>query len=173
MIKNFLITGPPGSGKTTLIKEILKEIKIKAQGFFTEEIRKENSRVGFEIVSLEKKRKIFAHKDFKNHFQVSKYKVDLKAFEEIALEAIEKGLKDRRTLIVIDEIGKMELFSKGFQKLVIKAFNSPNKVLATIMLKSHPFCDKLKKRKDTQVFHLIKENFLELKKEIVNCLKID
>ena len=146
MLKNFLITGPPGCGKTTLIKEILKEIKIKAQGFFTEEIRKENSRVGFEIVSLEKKRKIFAHKDFKSPFQVSKYKIDLKAFEEIALEALEKGLEDPRILIVIDEIGRMELFSKKFQKLVIKAFNAPNKVLATIMLKPHPFCDKLKKR---------------------------
>lgn len=170
MVKNFLITGPPGCGKTTLIKEILKEIKIKAQGFFTEEIRKENSRVGFEIVSLEKKRKIFAHKDFKSPFQVSKYKVDLKAFEEIALEALKKGLEDPRTLIVIDEIGRMELFSKKFQKLVIKAFNAPNKVLATIMLKPHPFCDKLKKRKDTQIFHLIKESFFELKKEIINCL---
>ncbi len=173
MVKNFLITGPPGCGKTTLIKEILKEIKIKTKGFLTEEIRKGNSRVGFEIVSFEKKRKIFAHKNFKSPFGVSKYKIDLKAFEEVALKALGEGLKDPRALIVIDEIGKMELFSKKFQKLVIRAFNAPNKVLATIMLKPHPFCDKLKKRKDTQVFHLIKENFFGLKKEIINCLKID
>lgn len=39
MIKNIFIIGPPGCGKTTLIEEILKELKIPAKEFFTKEIR--------------------------------------------------------------------------------------------------------------------------------------
>ncbi|MCS7180330.1 MAG: AAA family ATPase, partial [bacterium] len=47
MIKNILITGLPGCGKTTLIKEIIKVINFEKVGFFTEEIREKGERVGF------------------------------------------------------------------------------------------------------------------------------
>ena len=35
MIKNILITGKPGCGKTTLIKEISEKLKPKIFGFYT------------------------------------------------------------------------------------------------------------------------------------------
>lgn len=50
----------------------------------------------------------------------------------------------------------MELFSEKFKKTVLKALNSENKVLETIMLKRNPFCDKIKQRKDTKIFYLKK-----------------
>jgi len=52
MIKNIFITGLPGCGKTSLLKEILEELKIPARGFFTQEIRKGGERIGFEIITL-------------------------------------------------------------------------------------------------------------------------
>jgi nucleoside-triphosphatase len=109
MVKNIFITGLPGCGKTTLIKEILKELKIPAKGFFTEEIRKEGERIGFKIVTLSKKEGILAEKGFKSLYRVSKYGVILKDLEEIGVREIEEGLKGD-FLIVVDEIGKMELF---------------------------------------------------------------
>jgi len=168
MIKNIFITGPPGCGKTTLIKEILKELKIPTKGFFTEEIRRDGERIGFKILTLSGKEGILAEKGFKSPYKVSKYGVLLKDLEEIGVKEIEEGLKGD-FLIVVDEIGKMELFSNKFRDAILKALDSENKVLGTIMLQENPFCDKIKQRKDTRVFYLTRENKEKVKKEIL-CL---
>jgi nucleoside-triphosphatase len=166
MIKNIFITGLPGCGKTTLIKEILKELKIPAKGFFTEEIRKEGERIGFKIVTLSGKEGILAERGFRSPYKVSKYGVILKDLEEIGIKEIEEGLKGN-FLIVVDEIGKMELFSSKFKEVILKALDSKNKIFGTIIEKENPFCDKIKQRKDTKVFYLTRENREKVKKEIL------
>jgi nucleoside-triphosphatase len=171
MIKNIFITGLPGCGKTTLIKEILKELKILAKGFFTEEIRKEGERIGFKIVTLSGKEGILAEKGFKSPYRVSKYGVILKDLEEIGVREIEEGLKGD-FLIVVDELGKMELFSNKFREVILRALDSQkNKILGTITLKSNPFCDKIKQRKNTKILYLTRENRERIKKEILELFR--
>jgi len=171
MVKNIFITGLPGCGKTTLIKEILKELKIPAKGFFTEEIRKGKERIGFKIVTLNGKEGILAEKGFKSPYRVSKYGVILKDLEEIGVREIEEGLKGD-FLIVVDELGKMELFSNKFREVILKALDSQkNKILGTIMLKPNPFCDKIKQRKDTKILYLTRENRERIKKEILQLFR--
>lgn len=170
MIKNIFVSGKPGCGKTTLIKEILEELKMKARGFFTEEIRKNGERIGFKIVTLSGKEGILAEKGFKSSYKVSKYGVILKDLEEIGVKEIEEGLK-AGCLIYVDEVGKMELFSPKFRQIILKALNSKNKVLGTIMLKPNPFCNKIKERKDTKIFYLTRENRERVKEEIIELLK--
>jgi len=169
MIKNIFITGKPGCGKTTLIKESLKELKISAQGFFTEEIREKGKRVGFKIKTLNQKEGILAHRNLKTQFRVSKYGVNLKDLEEIGVRELERGL-EKECLLVIDEIGKMELFSQKFRDVVLKCLESKNKVLGTIMLKENSFCEKIKKRGDTKIFYLTSENKKKVKAEILKIL---
>lgn len=171
MAKNILITGLPGCGKTTLIKEIINSIEGEKAGFYTEEIREKGLRIGFKIITLSGKAGILAHKDFLTPYKVSKYYVSVENLENIAIPEIEKGLSLKNSLIFIDEIGKMELFSEKFKKIVISAFESPNRVIATIMFKPNPFCDLLKKRKDTEIFILEKTNYREIKEEILSNLK--
>ncbi len=171
MIKKIFITGLPGCGKTTLIKEILKELDLKSfGGFFTEEIREKGERVGFKIVTLNGKEGILAHKDLKSNFKVSKYGVNIKDLEEIGVKAILEAQKEGK-IIVVDEIGKMELFSEKFKRAIENILNSENKVLGTIMLKENPFCDSIKKRKNVKVFHLTRENKEIIKKEILSFLR--
>ena len=169
MVKNIFITGKPGCGKTTLIKEILKELKIPAQGFFTEEIREKGKRVGFKIKTLNQKEGILAHKDLKSQFRVSKYGVNLKDLEEIGVKELEKGL-EKEHLLIVDEIGKMELFSQRFKDIILRSLESKNKVLGTIMIKENPFSKKIKKRSDTKIFYLAPENKKMIKKEILEIL---
>ena len=165
MIKNIFITGKPGCGKTTLIMEILKELNLKAGGFYTQEIREKGIRKGFKIISLDGKEGILAHVSIKSPFRVSKYGVNIKDLEEIGVKSILEGIKENK-IIIIDEIGKMELFSERFRKAVWDALESKNKVLGTIKMTRDSFTDKIRKRKDTKIFYLKRENRKRIKNEI-------
>lgn len=64
--------------------------------------------------------------------KVGNYGVEISDFETLAIPTIIKG-QGQANIIVIDEIGKMELFSSKFKAAVEKAFSQPNSVvLATI-----------------------------------------
>ena len=166
--KNILITGKPGCGKTTLIKQIIEELNLDAGGFYTTEIREKGIRKGFKIITLDGKEEILAHVNINSEYKVSKYGVDIKSLEEIGVKSILNSL--RKKVIVIDEIGKMELLSEKFKEAVLSALDSENNVLGTIMLSHNPFTDKIKKREDTKVVYLTPENRKEVKKEIVSIL---
>jgi nucleoside-triphosphatase len=153
---NILITGKPGVGKTTLIHTVIQKYQ-NVEGFFTKEIRKNRRRVGFEIETLGDKTGVLAHVNIKSPFRVSKYSVNLKDVEEICVPSLNLDAD----LIVIDEIGRMELFSEKFKQKVIKALDT-GKVIATIMEHSHPFTDQIKARKDSKLFVVTKENRNEL-----------
>ena len=170
MIKNIFITGLPGCGKTSLVIAILKELKLNASGFYTEEIREKGTRKGFKIITLDGREGILAHVNVKSPYQVSKYKVNIEDLEKLGVKSILDTLNQNK-VIIIDEVGKAEMYSEKFKKAVEAALDSKNKILGTIMLKPNPFCDKIKRRQDTKVFYLMKENFKEIKEEIINLLK--
>ena len=50
--KNIFITGKPGCGKTSLIKEICIKNLDRSGGFYTEEITEDNERMGFLLKTL-------------------------------------------------------------------------------------------------------------------------
>ncbi|MBU4310532.1 AAA family ATPase, partial [bacterium] len=107
---NILLTGRPGIGKTSILKEIIDTLKINAGGFYTKEVREGETRKGFEIITLNGKRGILAHIDCRSPYRVSKYGVNIKDLEEIAAPAIAEALRNKEC-IIIDEIGRMELYS--------------------------------------------------------------
>ncbi len=164
-IKNILLTGKPGCGKTTLIKQIIEELGLDAGGFYTLEIRRRGRREGFKIVTLDEKEGILAHVNIRSPYRVSKYGVDIENLEEIGVKSILDSL-EKNKVIVIDEIGKMELFSEKFRNAVSAALDSQNKVLATIMLAANPFADEIKRRQDVKIFYLTPENRKRVKEEI-------
>jgi len=169
MIKNIFITGKPGCGKTTLLREIVKGLEFPAGGFYTQEIRENGKRKGFKIISLDGKEGILAHTDIESSYKVSKYKVNLKDLEKVGVESILRSL-GKSKVIVIDEIGKMELFSEKFKEAVAKALEAKNKVLGTITLAKLSFVEEIKKRRDTKIFYLTKENKEKIKEEILKIL---
>jgi nucleoside-triphosphatase len=169
MIKNIFVSGLPGCGKTTLIMEVLKELNLPVGGFYTQEIREGGVRKGFKIITLDGKEGILAHVDIKSPYKVSKYGINIKDLEEIGVNSILDALKENK-LIVIDEIGGMEIKSEKFKKAVLIVLNRKNKVFGTITLKSNPFADKIKQRTDTKVFYLTKENREKVKKDVKKLL---
>jgi len=80
--KNLLITGLPGVGKTTLIKKLSEALKgFHPIGFYTEEIREEGVRGGFELIDLDGRRGLLSHRDIRSPYKVGQYRVDIKGFE--------------------------------------------------------------------------------------------
>jgi nucleoside-triphosphatase len=93
LVKNILITGKPGCGKTSLIIEIIKELNLPAGGFYTQEIREKGVRKGFKIISLDGREGILARVNFKSPYKVSKYGVNIKDLEEIGIKSILEALE--------------------------------------------------------------------------------
>ena len=77
---------------------------------------------------------------------------------------------DTENIIIVDEIGKMELFSENFRTSLIDSLDSPQKVLATIMERPNDFADSIKKRPDVRLLYLTRENFDSVYKEVLNWL---
>lgn len=160
--KNFLITGRPGSGKTTAcmrIVEILRKRGIEVDGFISREVRRGGSRIGFELIDLKTgERDWLAHISIRSPFRVSKYGVNPDAVRKIAIGAIDRALRES-DVVVIDEIAKMELTVPEFENKVIEALDSDKIVLATIQLKkSHPAIARIKSREDIEMIYLNPEN---------------
>lgn len=161
----LLITGRPGCGKTTLVAEAAAAVGGRAGGFYTREVRAGGQRVGFEVVTLDGRRGRLAHVDVKGPYRVGKYGVDLEAFEAAGVGALERAVREKE-LIVIDELGKMELFSARFRRAVEAAVNSGKPVLATVMLTSHPWVDGLKAHPEARLILLTPENRAQARAEI-------
>lgn len=156
-MKNILICGPPGVGKTTLIKKILEKLNLKAGGFYTEEIKENNRRVGFKIISLDNQKGILAHISIKGAKRVGRYGVNIDDLEGIGVKSLDRALRNE-DLVIIDEIGKMEIFSDKFKEKVLDCLHSEKFVLATIGIGGDKYISRIKERDDVIVFEMNREN---------------
>lgn len=169
MISVYLLTGKPGAGKTTLIREVVAKLSLNAGGFYTEELRVCGVRQGFKINTLNGQEAILSHVGISSPYKVSKYGVDTRSLEQVGVTAIRQALK-HSDLVIIDEIGKMELFSTQFRQAVLQTIGSGKKVLGTILLPSHPFADKIKKDPRVKVIELNRGNQDQVLKQILSWL---
>ena len=163
----LLLTGPPGIGKTTVIQTVLSDIEISAGGFYTHEIRKEGRRVGFALKTLDGEEGILAHIDHRGVYRVGRYGVDISLFEALVLPALERALQEKE-IIVIDEIGKMELFSQAFQEMVIQILDQDERhVLGVIHQGRDSFAATVKRRRDVEVIAVSHANRDDLPRCII------
>jgi nucleoside-triphosphatase len=166
MKENLLITGLPGIGKTTFIRSLADELRtFHPVGFYTEEIRKGGQRLGFELISLDGRKRVLSHVGIKSPFRVGRYGVDVKGFEDF-LDTLPFFDPESR-LIIIDEVGKMECLSQRFRGLLKELLDSTKGVIATIALKGTGLIEEVKRRKDVRVFEISERNRDRLLSEIL------
>ncbi len=171
MGKALLLTGRPGVGKTTIVRSVAARLGAAAAGFYTEEIREAGRRTGFRLVTLDGRSGILASVNKSGPYRVGKYRVHLDDLERIGVDALQQAMVRSRTrVVVIDEIGKMELFSLAFREAVLAVLDGPKDVLATVMQASHPWADEIKVRSDTTVLNVTRDNRQALPEEVVRWL---
>ncbi len=156
--KNILITGFPGVGKTVLLRKLLRSLPTSTtRGFYTEEIREGDNRVGFSLTTVDGRLHTLAHvRNIVSPHRVGRYKVDVQTFERVIHE--ELRLQAGVSTYVVDEIGKMECLSSLFCQRVIDILDSDAHLIATIAAKGTEFVERIKKRSDVDLFRLTRQN---------------
>lgn len=170
----ILLTGVPGCGKTTAIIQIITNLKnIKAAGFYTQEIRQNNTRKGFRWKRFDGTAGILAHVDIKGPLRVGKYGVDVAGFEKAVVPTLDIERTDAE-LFVLDEIGKMECLSEKFVTAVRRLFASRKPVLATVAQKGAGLISEVKNYPTTTLFKLtpqIRDKTITEVSQILSFLK--
>ena len=164
----ILLAGRPGVGKTTIIEEVADRLGGQAGGFYTAEIREGGRRLGFQIVTLDGEEGVLAHVNIRGP-RVSKYGVNLQDLEGVGVASLERGLA-RNQYIIIDEIGKMELYSTKFKKVVLEAVESDKVIVGTVMAGPHPWVDDLKARPGVTLLQVTEANREGMAERILGML---
>lgn len=166
-MERIAITGRPGVGKSTVCRNVLKQVTAAFGGMVSADIRVKGERVGFEITDIATGRKgTLAHKEGAGP-RVGSYHVNLADLNDIGVNAI----KNARSLelIVIDEIAPMEFKSIQFIKAVEEVLDSEKNMLVVLHQKSsHPLAMRI--RKEFRVYTVTQENRENIIKEIVDTI---
>ncbi len=163
------LTGRPGIGKTTAVKRVVSLLGEKAKGFWTEEIRVNGKRWGFKVVRTDGEEELLASVEADSLYRVGRYGVFVDKFETFAVPFLIEAI-DEEKVVVVDEVGKMELLSKAFQHAVSRLVEEEVAALVTIPIKDvHPLVSRIRKR--FKVIHLTLTNRDNVPAEIVKLLE--
>jgi len=162
------ITGKPGSGKTTICERIFSELRGRASGVITREVREKGRRVGFIFYDLNDGEEIWlAHKDNPSPIRVGKYGVFVENIEKIS-EKLYRYMDVE--VLIVDEVGPMELKSPSFIRVMEKVLERDKSTILTIHLRSkHPLLEKI--RRKFRVFFIDERNRDRILEEIVGSIR--
>lgn len=157
-MKNLIVSGKPGCGKTTLIEEAVLPFKDRLGGFVTREAREGGARIGFELVAFDGRRGVFASKRIASAQRINKYGVDLAVLDDVGVGAM-RAARQAGRLVVVDEIGAMEMLSERFREEVFACLNAAVPVLATCRAGTADFAAQAAGLADTELLELTREGF--------------
>jgi nucleoside-triphosphatase len=170
----ILLTGRPGVGKTTIIRKIVSALGDSAGGFYTSEVRHGGTRVGFELTTLDGDHAWLAslvpEVNFPRATSMGRYRVNLDTIEMIGVPALLSALHQGQ-VIVLDEIGPMEMRSRCFCEVVWRILDSGAPLVGTIVLRPDPFADQVKTHSRVRLYTVTLENRERLHEEMLGALR--
>lgn len=144
------VCGEPGSGKTTCWKfliERLEEGKIRFTGFYTLEARDSSgNRIGFEIITTSGSRAVLADIYHFSKYRIGKYYVNINNIEKFIVPALNEFKNGAHDVLIIDEIGKMEMLSTRFREALENILSCKGLIVCTVpAIDFHPLVSLVKK----------------------------
>lgn len=135
-LRVVLLTGHPGVGKTTIVNRVYEHYSkngFKIEGLTTREVREGGRRTGFMITDLSSgKEGWLARKESGTGPRVGSYVVVSDDLEKIGVAALERSMNGAADLVIVDEIGPMEMTSVSFRNNISKLLNGYRAVVATV-----------------------------------------
>ena len=161
----LLLTGPPGVGKTTVIRRVAEKLAgRKLGGFITEEIRSGGERVGFRLQTFDGASLILAHVENRSPHRIGRYGVDLRALESMADRALDPSSAE---IFLLDEIGRMECLSPRFVQSATALLDSGKPVVATIAAQGAGFIERVKARPGAELWTVTRANREDLPAKVL------
>ena len=131
----WLVTGPPGVGKSTAVSKVVMRLKsagVIVGGCTTGERRAGGVRVGFEVKDLTTGRRgELASASTKLGPRVGRYRVNLTDLARVGAAGLDAAASSSE-VIVMDEVGPMELVSPEFRRAVRHCIDSGKPILAVV-----------------------------------------
>jgi nucleoside-triphosphatase len=158
----ILVTGPPGIGKTSILRRTVKELSkhnYAVGGMICREVREGGMRVGFEVMDLSTgQRGWLAHIQHSDGPTVGRYHVNLTDLSMVGAGSIVDAVHNA-DILAVDEIGPMELLSSAFSGALLEAVQSSKPMLGTIHYRlSNSMVNGIKSRDDTEIIKVTREN---------------
>lgn len=168
------ITGLPGSGKTyALLRviEMLQDGELKIGGMIDEPVIDGRHKTGFTVRNLlTGETEEFASVGLESRVMVGKIGVDLSKLEAVGVKAIREAC-ETCDIIVIDEVGKMEVESQAFIDAVKEALDADKPMIITLHKKSrNPLLQDIRRRDDVRILEVTPTNRNLLPYKIVRLM---
>lgn len=135
--KVFIVTGSIGQGKTTFIQKIIKNFQSKGitlGGIYSPRVMQGKSTVGYDIIDINtNEREAFLRQNYtKNNLKIGRFNINLQGLQK-GIKAIKKSSNTNIQIVIIDEVGVLELENNGWAKNIEELIrNSQNHVLLVI-----------------------------------------
>ena len=169
-MKHLLLTGMPGVGKTTVIQKVAEQLgELEIRGFITGEIRELGVRKGFSLTTFEGEPGMLSHVDLPSQYRVGKYGVDVDF-----LDAVSRSLQEESPpadLYLIDEIGKMECFSKVFVESMRQLLMRDVPLVATVARHGGGFIAEVKQRSDIELWEVTRTSRDHLTERVIDLIR--
>lgn len=173
----ILLTGPPGIGKSSLMRSILQKQQCSIAGVLCLERRADGRRVGFDAVLSSGQQKLFMYKPGEDTPQspddkkIGKYVVAVDTLDNFVVPELQRCLDQVPVLVYIDEIGKAQAYSELFFRTVRRLFEADCNILATVVEADTPWSLEYKYSPKSWLVPVSVENRDELSAILVALLK--
>lgn len=171
------LTGAPGVGKSTAVGEVAERMQqegVRVGGMTSGDLRSGSSRIGFEIRNvMTGETGVLAHVNQLTGPRIGRYRVKTEDLDKIGAEAILAAVRDA-DLIVIDEVGPMELTSSRFKDAVQAALASSKFLLGTVHRNAQdPLVRTIRSNPGVEVIEVTHENRDSLPSILAGRFKAD
>lgn len=136
----ILVQGP---ARSEVMRELFTKLGARAGGVVMVPFSQFQTGVGYKVKTHTGREGMVAHVTGASLYRAGKYKVNVDDVDLIVVPALRDALQTRE-IILIDEIGKIFLFSERFRQVVLEAFESEKHVVASVQEKPHGFVDKVR-----------------------------
>ncbi len=142
MISNLFFYGPIGAGKSTLIRDALLPHLDKAGGFYVQRIITDGRCSAFRLCKTEDAASYILEKEVESQAGLDslflksnidqQWQFDPRVFETAGVDCIQQSLQRGKKLLVMDELGGVELQCPVFMETVRQVLQSPTPVIGVL-----------------------------------------